>query len=891
MPGWNIEQLRPGESFIDRHKAEWADLDRARADAVAIANLIDRLPESEQGFFKESRQVAQKRSDAKKARTAQQDRDRAAVQDLANAMFGATDGDTSAIRSLDRAAIAADADVVLARKRGERLWIEAGGLLRDYVREVAKATAEGRSTADVDFTLDYERDVRIAAAEVGSAEIADRRRQLKDDWKEKLADHRQEVAAAIAEGRSTAEIDSGLDYDRDVRIPAEAIGNDTVTKRQRQLLRDHLDRDAYMDRVRDEPGVARTVIRTDAAGNATASVPIRFTQSANDRFDKNGRGFVADVAGYYGGSSRQIEGGTCFQRPFVEKGKRSTKSAMTMRVVAMVPKVKSRRRGITDPAVIKRIVDMSETGMAPEAIAADVGEKVSRVKGTIHASQNDGRAWSGNNNDTRTVHRRKRVTLDDTHCSLRTDCRELIRVDKDEIWETWDAFMTWLHERSWTIDGRQVLPQKVCYVRDDNFPERVTKPHIIFILPEKKGVWYNGGTPLAMFNGVAAALTVMYGGDPGGLANIADIKMPTSPRVVAIDIETEHLPDLSELCKVLHVDLRQTRDRTMREMSVAELIEAGIDEDKSGALYSLFWKRAWEIALLWESTRQLIVGRDLDRRKLCDDLHEALLTDPILLPELDLLDHDEREAAEAGLATAAKNVSWKFGRGRHAGSRGYDVGAAESLVTKRLAAAAAETPDMPIDVVKIAKSAGAAYGTAQRNARSVRRIADAMRTIAADGTVPTVALVSALTNIGERTVPKHWDAAVALLAARQIVSHVLTVPEPVSAGAANGSCVWGVTAYDSLSEHPVAIPEPAQAVPGETLTLASILSAPVQRLVDRLAPPIQPSARQPTGRNLLEFVRPGATLYRSTLGLREQARRQRKGMRVVDGPAVGRQRA
>ncbi|MDO9439764.1 MAG: hypothetical protein Q7T73_02630, partial [Beijerinckiaceae bacterium] len=436
------------------------------------------------------------------------------------------------------------------------------------------------------------------------------------DWKTKPTIHRQEIAAAIAEGRSTSEIDSGLDYDRDVRIPSEALGNETVTKRQRQLLRDHLDRDAYMDRVRDEPGVARTVIRTDAAGNATASVPIRFTQSASDRFDKDGRGFVADTEGYFGGSSRQPNGGTCFQKPFVEKGKRSTTSVMTLRVVHMAAKVKSRRRGITDAAVIQRIVDLSETGMAPEAIAADVGEKVSRVKGTIHASQNDGRAHSGNNNDVRTVHRRKRVTLDDIHCALRTDCRELIRVDKDEVWDTWDDFMVWLHERSWTIDGRQVLPQKVTYVRDDNFPERVTRPHLLFILPDKKGVWYNGPKPLAMFNGVAAALTVMYGGDPGGLANIADIKMPTSPRVVAVDVETEHLPDLSELCKVLHVDLRQTRDRTMRDMSVAELIEAGIDREKSGFLYSLFWKRAWEIALLWESTRQLIVGRELDRRKL-----------------------------------------------------------------------------------------------------------------------------------------------------------------------------------------------------------------------------------------------------------------------------------
>lgn len=685
------------------------------------------------------------------------------------------------------------------------------------------------------------------------------------------------------------ELMTGLfeEHKRDVRIATAEMGTENVTPRQRQLMRDWCDRDAYMDRVRDEPGVARTVIRTDAVGNPTSSVPIRFTQSASDRFDKEGRGFVADTSGYVGGSSAQRNGGTCFQKPFVEKGKRSAKSSNTMRIVTMVAKVKSRRRGITDKVVLQRITHLSETGWSPEAIATEVGVNVSQVNGAI--AQND-RAYSGNNNDIRMIHRKKRVTLDDIHCSLRTDCRELIRVDKDETWETWEEFETWLHEQSWTIDGRQVLPQKVVYVRDDAHPERVTRPHLLFILPEGSGVWYNGATPFAMYNGVAAALTVMYGGDAGGLANLSDIKLPTSPRNVAIDIETGHLPTLSELCKVLQVDLRQDRDRTMRKITVEQLIEAGIDHEKSGYLYSLFWQRGWEIVSRWESDRQLVAGRTLDRLKLTADLLDALLTDAVLVPELDLLDDDARAAAESGMATAAKNISQKFGRGRHVSNRGYDVGAAETMVAKALAGAAAANPDLTEkDRLHAAQSAGATYATAQRNARSARRIADAMRTIGANGTLPTVDNVSALTGIGTRTVPRHWDAAVALLGARQIIEHILTVPETVSVPPANGSCVWGKTTHDSLSEGPVVIFEPCQAVPGAPVTLATVLSAPSMVLVNRIKPWNPANGQAKTGQHLVDFCRSGFTVHRSALGIREQSRRLRKGMRIDGRSSVGNQ--
>jgi hypothetical protein len=49
-------------------------------------------------------------------------------------------------------------------------------------------------------------------------------------------------------------------------------------------------------------------------------------------------------------------------------------------------------------------------------------------------------------------------------------------------------------------------------------------------------------------------------------------------------------------------------------------------------LYSLFLDRGWEISFLWEAKRELRVNADLDRRKLAEDLNEALLADAFILP-------------------------------------------------------------------------------------------------------------------------------------------------------------------------------------------------------------------------------------------------------------------
>jgi hypothetical protein len=814
------------------------------ASAIAFVRVVtprdlgeatDDMPSSEQQFVINSRQVSQKRAESKKKSAERWENDKRDIEQLANAMLEAADGEIDALRGLPRDVVAAAAEV--SRKRTERFWPDAVGLARDVMEVAAeKSIAAKMSINPVDLArdggciLDYERDLRIALKAMVSVEAT---------------------------------------------LAREGLCERPYSDRQAHIVRRADDRIAYLDRVRDEPGLLRVNYRDDQ------TVPIRFVQSAKSRFDEDEVGYVFDEAAWIGGSSTQDNGGTCFQLPFTEKGKRSATSPMTMRIVAATPKVRTCRRGISDKAVIQRIMYLADSGKDVTEIAAEVGEKESRIKGVIHASRNDTRFHSGPNNDRRVVHMKKRVALDQVHGNLRTDCREVIRVDIDWIYESWAEFEDYL--RTLTVQ-----PQQVVYVRDDRYPERVTKPHLLFILPEKKGVWYGNAVGFAMFKGVAAALTVMAGGDIGGLANVLDCKLPTSPNNVAIDWATDHLPDLSELCRVLCVDLKNDPDRVMRTRSVAQMVEAGIDEEQSGALYTLALKRGWEIGFVWEARGELRINGGLDRRKLGDDLHQALLGDAFLLKLLNTMDGKKRAAAEKSLRTAARKVAESFGCGPAAGSRGYDLGAAEVQVTKAVAKIQKEICDMPDDdrkkkEVEVSQRAGQVYAKKVQVDRTRRRIADAMSAIAADGTDPTVDLVTGFTGMDARTIRRHWDPAVALLAANAICAVIMspkstdTTCPPVETFC---SGVWGIPEGDSLSEQPASYPETKGTASGERFTLDSILSPPILRLVNRIKPWNPASGRAPLGRNYLEFCRPGFTLYRSKLGVREQSLRRQKGRRV-----------
>jgi hypothetical protein len=787
--------------------------------------MLRDLPDSEQKFYREARQQVQHLAKGRKKAAERRERDALAIESLANAMVDLGNYEPESFRDLPIADVAADAEVGLTQ--ATRLKRDAYWLARDHVeKDLAKKAGE----------TTYERDLRIANKALTS---------------------------------------TGLASERARRQPA---AEKPYSPRQARLVDEHRRQEEYLRRMSEEPRAQSHI----TVGHDEDGVVKTGHQSASDRFDKHGRGFVAHEPAWVGGSSTQANGGTCYQGEFAEQGKRSARSVMTQRYLAATAKAPGKRRkGISNKKVIQRIRYLDDVGQTPEEIAADskVGESVSRVKGVLHAARNDTRHWTGDNNDRRHLHLKKWVALDQIHGNTRTDCREVIRGDKDSIFESWDEFNTFLN----TL---KVRPQQITYVRDDHYPERVTKPHLLWWLPDGAGVWYNESIGMAMFEGAAAALTIMAGCDIGGLANVGDIKQPTSPRCVTVDIETEHLPDLSELCKLMDVDLKRNLVVTMRQQSVAQMIDAGLSETQSQAFYTLSGKRGWEICDLWRGARDLRVNAGLDRRLLGEQLVDAMLADRLMIAELYKLRGAKREAAENTIRVAAKRVAESYGRGTQASGRGYDLQAAAAETRKAVAVFRETAPtdltpeELRKGEIDAARSAGGNYSRRVRLAKSVRRVADAMLEISKTGAVPDVDAVSAITGMDPRTTDKHWPAAVALNAANAIVAFIMQVDATPAAAPAKCSSVWGVTGEGRSEKQASQHDEPCAATPapsGETLTMAAVIPVNLLPHANALRPWNPASGTPHTGRAMFEFCWPGATLFRSTLGIREQARRRLRG--------------
>ncbi|MCS3893307.1 hypothetical protein M2171_002440 [Bradyrhizobium japonicum USDA 38] len=810
-----------------------------------LAETLDDISEREREFVIEARKVVRRKEKDREKAAERRERDHQNIESLASAILELGNLDPETLRDLPIAEVgdAAQVDVVQAKRlRRDAYW-----LARDHAETERLRGLNARTPAEeLEFTkrqgeTAHQRDVRIAYDALTSGTV--KTRHLK---------------------------------------PAQKH----YSPRQAHLVREDCRREEYLRRMADQPRAQSHII----AGHDADGVVVMRHQSASDRFDLEGRGFVSEP-GWVGGSSTQDNGGTCYQDRYVEKGKRSAGNFLDQRYLAATAKAPGKRRkGISNKKVIQRIAYLDGIGKTPEEIAADekVDETVSRVKGALHALRYDSRHWAGDNNDRRQVHLKKWAALDQIHGNTRTDCREIIRVDVDRVFESWQ-------EVEDHLNTLKVRPQKVNYVRDDQYPERATKPHYLYVLPEGSGVWYDESTGMAMLEAVVAALTIDAGGDIGGLANIHDVKQPTSPRVVSIAVETEHLPTLSELCKILDVDLKENLVVTMRQQSVAQMVAAGVSPTASGAFYSLAGKRGFELCSLWERTGELRIDANVDRRNLGVELFDHLLADRFMVDELSKLRASARDAAENSIRVAAKKVAESYGRGRRASSRGYDLRAAEAEVKKAVAdvraTASADLTAAEIKKLEIhaAQSAGQVYCNRVQVQRSVRRIADAMLEISK---VPDQKAVRELIGMDPRTIDRHWDAAVALNAANAIATVILdappTVPEPENQPDATHatipakcSGVRGVTRTDSREEQagqPSEEPNKAiRATSGEMLTLETVIPATMLPLVNSLRPWDPASGETQTGRALLEFCLPGVRLYRSKLGIREQERRRLKG--------------
>ncbi|CUT13437.1 hypothetical protein BF49_4517 [Bradyrhizobium sp.] len=815
------------------------------------------LPESEQKFYCEARQKVRQQEKARDKAAERRERDDLWIEHLANGFLDLGDMDPSTFHLISNAQLAVAAEVELSQ--AERLRKDAYWLARDQAETVRLRGLNGR-TPDQERDLAkrlgetaYERDLRIALNALTSLEAAALRKSKKLKIKDK-----------------------------------------PYSARQARLVEDACLMENYLRRVTEGGKMPSHVRET---GRVTRDGRVLRHQSAADRFDLGGAGWQGE-AGWVGGSSTQDNGGTCYQDARVEKGKRSATSVMVQRFLNNVAKAPGKRRkGISDKDVIQRIIYLwNDLGWKPKDIARDVGERVMRVKGVIHSAENECRHWAGDNNDVRTVHLKKWAGLDQIHGTLRTDCREIIRGDKDEVFESIAEFMEF-------INALPVRPQQAVWVRDDLHPERVTKPHLLWYLPADKGVWYDDPLGMAMFEGAAAALTVMAGCDVGGLANLSDCKQATSPRCDFVDLETEHLPDLSELCDRLGVDLKNNLVVTMRSQTTQQMIDSGISDSQSQAFFTMSLKRGWEICDLWRGARELRVNADLDRRLLAFEIQEVLLVDRFMLGELNALRGAKRGAAENTIRVAAKSVAESYGKGRRANGRGYDLQAAKAETKKAVEAVRAgdhdglTTAEIKKLEISAAQGAGGEYSRRVRLGRGARRVADAMLELSKVG-VPDEDAVQKLTSMDIRTVRKHWPAAVALNAANAIVTVIMDAPptplesesnSEATRAAASAKCsdVWGVPGEDSGEEQPSSpageTSGAAGSHPVETLTLETVIPATNLPHVKALRSWNPASGSPQTSRALLEFCRPGVRLYRSSLGIREQERLRQKGRPAGSG--------
>ena len=91
---------------------------------------------------------------------------------------------------------------------------------------------------------------------------------------------------------------------------------------------------------------------------------------------------------------------------------------------------------------------------------------------------------------------------------------------------------------------------------------------------------------------------------------------------------------------------------------------------------------------------------------------------------------------------------------------------------------------------------------------------------------------------------------------------------------------------NNASDYTVPVSSAVPATSGETMTLETTIPATIRPLVNVLLSRHPAPGMRPTGRNLLECLRSGAMIYRSSLGVRAQAHRRRRGARGEKAPAM-----
>ncbi len=428
--------------------------------------------------------------------------------------------------------------------------------------------------------------------------------------------------------------------------------------------------------------------------------------------------------------------GKYFQYGFVEKGFRTALEPFLLRILEAVPSLRAK-------------YELDETGKIKRDKA---GKRVKRDRVPLR---------SGPRNDDRRYYNTKWAAMDGTYICTH-GLKTLIRVDIDADF----ADDKTLHSKLVYLvrEGKlPCLPHIVVWVFDDRYPGKVLRPHLIWFLPRRRGVWGTGRQD-ALYKAVVKGLTAgcsEIGSDMNGCDNPTDFKNPLSPHTHYRIPNRTVFPSLSEMAEAM--DLRGSLATVERLLAT----KFKIDESLLSMGSQRFWK--WAFFEVFEIACNVHLAGGFDPRAEgydAESFKQRLIE--LALIKLDATPAEfkpktsrERESARRAIETRAESVVERFDPEQL--KPGADRGACAAAGLIKWS-----------DDTSTRKSAGGRYGSSKRQANSKAAIIEAYKTAIAAGDELTNVYIAKLAIRSADTVSKYarecYQIAMAELHAEQATS-------------------------------------------------------------------------------------------------------------------------
>lgn len=254
-------------------------------------------------------------------------------------------------------------------------------------------------------------------------------------------------------------------------------------------------------------------------------------------------------------------------------------------------------------------------------------------------------ALAGPHKDDRRYYQFKRAIMDCIYITA-GDVIEWLRVDVDAEFASIEVLEQLLQAK---VDAGVLpcMPHVISWIFDDRYPGVVINPHLIWLLPVGRGVYYpkdekkreelklqgkaTGETSYRLYKAVAEALHIAcidLGADLGGVENPADIKNPVSPHCWFAIPNGDEFLSLSEMAKLL--DVRINADYFAQRAVRREMQAAGITDKNSQRFF------------VWSRRAGLPIAQEL-----------YLTREPIWDPRSSVFDHAHFQAEIAKELTAS----------------------------------------------------------------------------------------------------------------------------------------------------------------------------------------------------------------------------------------------